>query len=242
MARLESPEIPQVPSLTGLPVTVKGDRCAAEWYRAAFPEAWRGFAVASEPVLALAFAASAAGVRWVKSGPAWGNAVAIEIVHGPYAAWHDAHVRLDSLVWPPVREARDWEEASRRAQGVVPADGEIQVPDGYGHHTLQARGQGIEDPSTWPLQRMEGETGRLLPLLHLEGASPIRLDLLVLPRRALRVGRCRIWKLKPRYRDAVPEPLRHVLSFGRAGSWPPQRWPNQRYGGTPRTPRGSSGS
>jgi len=232
MEVFQAPEIPEVPALTGLPVTVKGELSAARWCSAYWPTAWRGFAVASEPVLALAFGTDAEGVRWAKSCPSWGNAVALEVVHGPYGDRHQVMVGLGSVVWPPVRVSRSLDEIRDRAWGIRPADGEIQVPDFGWSTSLSLTGEGIEDPRAWPLGRIEGWTGRLLPLFRLAGASAIRIDLLVLPRRLLRVGRCKIWRLKPRHRDAVPEPLRHLLCFGRAGRWPPERSLNQRYSQT----------
>lgn len=230
MSRIQAPQIPEVPELTGVPITVKGDLGATQWCSAYWPTAWRGLAVASEPVLAVAFGTDAEGLRWAKSCPSWGNAVALEVVHGSYGERHQVRVGLGSLVWPPVRISRSWDEIRDRAWGIRPADGEIQVPDLGWSTSLSLAGEGIDDPGTWPLQQIEGATGLLLPLLHLTGASAIRIDLLVLPRRLLRVGRCKIWRLKPRHRAAVPEPLRHVLCFGRAGRWPPARSTNQRYG------------
>lgn len=236
MARSQAPEIPEVPELTGLPVTVAGGLCAAQWCGAYTSTAWRGVAAAPEPVFAVAFGADAHGVRWLKSAPSWGNAVLVEVVHWPTKTGHEGSVLLKSLVWPPARAARTWEEIWNRRAGTAPPDGEIQVPDLGVLAALHVWGGDLDTPETWPVPTIEGATGRLLPLLHLTGTSAIRIDLLVIPRRLLRVGRCKIWRLKPRYRDAVPEPLRHLLCFGRVGCWPPGRSLNQRYGRPPFTP------
>ncbi len=73
------------------------------------------------------------------------------------------------------------------------------------------------------------ETGGFVRLFAAGGTPPLTVDLLLIPRRMVRVGRLHIWHLRRPHQPLVPEPLRHLLSFGRSGRWPPRRTANHRY-------------
>jgi hypothetical protein len=216
--------------LAGLPVTIEGGASTPYWGDAARTSAWRGVAHSTERVVAIAFMTTARGTSWLKSRRSWGNAVFVEI--GRSGDSESAHLllTLGSWVWPDVREGT-FEELSARWTGTVPVDGEIQVPLlkwGWGH-CASVPVWGCDDPATSVPRRLDGETGQIVSLLSVPAAS-ISVDLLVLPRREIRGRRLQIWGLKRRCRDDVPEPLRHVLSFGRSGVWPPDRRKGQKYG------------
>lgn len=213
----------------GLPVVVEGGPTTPHWGDVARTSAWRGIARSTERVVAIAFVTTARGTSWLKSRRSWGNAVFVEIARSGDARGAHLLLTLGSWVWPDVREGT-FDEVSARSPGVVPVDGEIQVPLltwGWAHRA-SVPVWGCDDPATSAPRRVEGETGRLVRLMTVP-VAPITVDLLVLPRREIRARRLQIWSLKRRCRDVVPEPLRHVLCFGRQGAWPPVRRKGQAY-------------
>ena len=216
--------------LGGVPVVLQGGPSASCWGVTGKTSSWRGVAHADEPVAAIAFATTRRGTTWVKSKLAWGNAVFLEVGRFGDAEAAQFRLTLGSWVWPEVRPGTP-AELSARWQGLMPPDGEIQVPVlewGWSHSTL-IPAWGCGDPATEIPRRVTGGTGRLIRVLSTVAAS-ITVDLLVLPRRELRSRRLQNWALNRRSRDTVPEPLRHVLSFGRVGRWPPEVKRGQRYG------------
>lgn len=223
--------LPEAACLRGVIATLREAPCAPHWGRAHLTEAWRGIAAGEEPLVAVAFLTDAHGPRWIKSQPSWGNALYLEL--GTYANEHGLGVSLSlaSYVWPPAREGTI-DEIRMRSMGTVPPEGEIQVPLAWGgaNHIGGSTG-GPPATIAWPPSLQRCETGSLVRLLADAGTPPLTLDLMLLPRRMVRVGRLKIWHLRRRYQPLVSEPLRRLLSFGRGGPWPPRPTANQRYVG-----------
>ena len=221
---------PGVDRLAGVPVTLEGGPCVPSWGDAARTSAWRGVAHARERLVAVAFVTTSVGTAWVKRRRSWGNAGLVETGRAGDADAAQLLLTLGSWVWPEPREGTP-EELCARSRGVVAEGGEVQVPVltwGWRMHaSFPVRG--CEAPARAVPDRMEGETGRIIRALG-EPSAMLAIDLLFLPRREVRARRSQIWSLKRRCRDDVPEPLRHVLCFGRSGHWPPERRTGQRYG------------
>ena len=218
------------PCLSGVPVTLEGGPCTPSWQSGSAELAWRGVGHGPERLVAIAFLTTSLGTRWLKSRRSWGNALFMEI-HLPYRATAGhLFLSLASWVWPEVRKG-NWDELGARGRGVLPADGEVQVPvlEWGWVNGMSAPVWNCDLPASSIPPRMVGETGTPLRVLRVPAAS-LALDLLFLPRREIRARPCGIWGLKRRCRDEVPEPLRHVLCFGRHGTWPPERKKGQRYG------------
>lgn len=213
-----------------MPVTVEGGPSAPSWGDVDRTSAWRGVAHAEEHVVAIAFVTTPQGTRWFKSRRSWGNAVFVEIGRSGDSRSAQLLLTLGSWVWPDAREGTS-EELLARSRGTLPASGEIQVPLlAWGwRHFASVPVCGCDDPATSIPRYLGGDTGRFIRLLSVPSGS-IAIDLLVLPRREIRARRLQIWSLKRRCRNDVPEPLRHVLTFGRHGTWPPERRKGQRYG------------
>jgi len=219
---------PRVERLAAVPVTLKGGPLRGAG--AAQGSAWRGVAHAAEPLVAVAFLTTPRGKTWVKSRRCWGNAVLVEIgLYGDPTAGH-LRITLAPRVWPEVREGTS-EEVLLRARGAVPPAGEVQVPiDGWWWQRQTSEPVwGCPHPHEVIDRRFEVATGVAVRTMAAAEAG-IAVDLLFLPRRETRTRRLGIWSLKTRCRDEVPEPLRHVLCFGRSGRWPPERRNGQRYG------------
>lgn len=222
-------ELPEVASLRGVPVTLQSDVAPSAEGRADRSQVWRGVAVAEKALLAVAFLTDARGSRWVKSHPSWGNAVLFEVSAVRGGGQLSVSLAIGSYVWPPAR-AGTWDEIRQRSSGTSLPRGEIQVPRSCGW-AMYLNGHARPAATTLdvPGQPVRAETGRPARLLTVAGEEPLTLDLLLLPRHRVRVGRLKIWHLRRRHRAAIPEPLRHVLSFGRTGRWPPRRTSNHRY-------------
>lgn len=215
--------------LAGRPVVIEGGPSTPCWGSPSHTSAWRGIAHSPERIVGILFVTTPQGTSWLKSRRSWGNAVFVEVGRSGDSASAHLLLTLGSWVWPDVREGT-FEELSARSMGTIPVEGEIQVPLlAWGWRNFaSAPVWGCDEPATAIPRRLDGETGRLVRLLSLPAAA-IAVDLLLLPRREIQARRLAIWSLKKRCRDEVPEPLRHVLCFGRHGAWPPERHRGQTY-------------
>lgn len=221
-------ELPEASCLQGVSARVTGGLAMPHWGRAYLTHGWRGVAVGEEALVAIAFLTDANGTRWAQSLPGWGNAVYLEVGCTAWDLLTRASLTIGSYVWPPVREG-SLEEISERSRGTRLPGGEIQTPVRWGWTSHLNGHAGPSEATALPPAAVDGETGRLLRFFAIGGDSPLTLDLLLVPRRLVRVHRLRIWHLRRRYQAGVPEPLRRVLSFDRAGAWPPQIKGNHRY-------------
>lgn len=72
-------------------------------------------------------------------------------------------------------------------------------------------------PSIFP--PMTITTARFTPFTTVEGASPVQLFALFLVGSDVKVGRNRLWHLRPKLAESVPTDFRKLLTYGRTGEW-----------------------